>query len=201
MSGGFKKQTAGLINAKYELDNLNRDLTNNINQAKAIEENINETDKEIGIVEANLFKQKEAYTVSNTLLSSKMNELNTYNDRLSKIQDELKGVDNIKNDSSDKELDNIMNEYLKISTDKELTTDRLSKLKNDKNDLLQSIEELEIQNRKINAEYNKKLNETKELEIEIGKMDIKLDNLLNRLSEEYSITYEKAKDDYILDLD
>ena len=130
-----------------------------------------------------------------------MSELNTYNDRLTKIQDELKGVDNIKNDASDKELDKIMDEYLKISTDKDLTSEHLSKLKNDKNDLSQSIEELEIQNRKINSEYNKKLNETKELEIEIGKMDIKLDNLLNRLSEEYQITYEKAKDDYILDLD
>ena len=201
MTGGFKKQTAGLINIKYELDNLYKDLSTNEVQIKNIEENLNELDKEINIVEANLFKQKEAYTISNTLLSSRMSELNTYNDRLTKIQDELKGVDNIKNDASDKELDKIMDEYLKISTDKDLTSEHLSKLKNDKNDLSQSIEELEIQNRKINSEYNKKLNETKELEIEIGKMDIKLDNLLNRLSEEYQITYEKAKDDYILDLD
>ena len=201
MTGGFKKQTAGLINIKYELDNLNKDLNTNEVQIKNIEENLNELDKEINIVEANLFKQKEAYTISNTLLSSRMSELNTFNDRLTKIQDELKGVDNIKNDASDKELDKIMEEYLKISTDKDLTSEHLSKLKNDKNDLSQSIEELEIQNRKINSEYNKKLNETKELEIEIGKMDIKLDNLLNRLSEEYQITYEKAKDDYILDLD
>ena len=32
-------------------------------------------------------------------------------------------------------------------------------------------------------------------------MDIKLDNLLNRLSEEYQMTFEKAKADYVLDLD
>ena len=201
MSGGYKKQASGLINVKYELDNLNKDLTSNINQSKNLEENINQIDKDINIVETNLFKQKEVYTVSNTLLSAKMNELSTLNTRLSSIQDELKGIDNIRNDSSDKELDSIMNDYLKISTDKDLVNDKLSKLKNDKNDLMQSIEELEIQNRKINAEYNKKLNETKDLEIDIGKMDIKLDNLLNRLSEEYQITYEKAKDDYILDLD
>ncbi len=201
LSGGFKKQTSGLINIKYELDNLNRDLQSNINQSKNIEENINELDKDITILEANLFKQKEAYTVSNTLLSVKMSELNDLNDRLSKIQDELKGIDNIKNDSSDKELDKLNEEYLTVSTNKDLTNDKLSKLKNDKNDLSQSIEELEIQNRKINSEYNKKLNEIKDLEVEIGKMDIKLDNLLNRLSEEYQITYDKAKNDYILDLD
>ena len=201
MSGGFKKQTAGLINIKYELDNLNRDLINNNNQIKSLEEYINQTDKDITIVETNLFKQKEVYTVSNTLLSAKMNELNTLNGRLNSIQDELKGIDNLKTNSSDKEFDEVMNNYLKVSTDKDLINDKLSKLKNDKNDLLQSIEELEIQNRKANAEYNKKQNEVKELEIDIGKMDIKLDNLLNRLSEEYQITYEKAKEDYILDLD
>ena len=201
LSGGYKKQTNGLINSKYELDNLNKDLNGIISQTKNIEENINELDKDITILEANLFKQKEAYTVSNTLLSVKMNELNDMNDRLSKIQDELKGIDNIKNDSSDKELDKINKEYLEISTNKELTSDKLSKLKNDKNDLLQTIEEVELENKKINSLYNKKLNEIKELEVEIGKMDIKLDNLLNRLSEEYSITYDKAKNDYILDLD
>ena len=201
LSGGFKKQTNGLINAKYELDTLNKNLIANINQSKNLEESINEIDREITIVEGNLFKQKEAYTISNTLLSSKMNELNNYNDRLNKIIDELKGVDNIKNDSSDKELDIIMQSYLKVSTDKDLTTEELSKLKNEKNDLLQTIEELELQNRKANSLYNSKLKESKELEVEIGKMDIKLDNLLNRLSEDYQMTYEKAKENYVLDLD
>ena len=201
MTGGYKKQTSGLINIKYELDNLNKELNANTIQAKNLEENINEIDKEITIIEGNLFKQKEAYTVSNTLLSSKMNELSTLNTRLEHVQDELKGIDNIQNNASDKEFDSIMNEYLKVSTDKDLANDKLSKLKNDKNDLAQAIEELEIQNRKINSEYNKKMNETKELEIDIGKMDVKLDGLLNRLSEEYQLTYEKAKNDYILDLD
>jgi chromosome segregation protein len=201
MSGGFKKQTNGLINAKYELDTLNKNLIANINQSKNLEENINELDKEITIVEGNLFKQKEAYTISNTLLSSKMNELNVFKDKLNKILDELKGVDNIKNDSSDQELDLVLKDYLKISTDKDLTNEELSKLKNEKNDLLQTIEELELQNRKANSLYNKKLNESKELEVEIGKMDIKLDNLLNRLSEDYQMTYEKAKENYVLDLD
>ena len=38
-------------------------------------------------------------------------------------------------------------------------------------------------------------------EIEIGKLDTKMDYLLNILSEEYHITYEKAKTDYLLDLE
>ena len=201
LSGGFKKQTNGLLNSKYEIDNLNKDLSILNNQVSNIESELNEIDKDISILEANLFKQKEVYTVSNTLLSAKMNELYEFNDRLTKVQEELTDINGIKNDSIDNELDEVMNKYLSISTDKDLASSNLSKLKNDKNDLLQEIEELELQNKKINSEYNKKMNEIKELEIDIGKMDIKLDNFLNRLSEEYSITYEKAKDNYILDLD
>ena len=201
MSGGFKKQTSGLINIKYELDNLNKDLTANINQSKNIEESINELDKDLTILEGNLFKQKEAYTVSNTLLSVKMNELNELKDRLDKVTNELKDINSVKNNSTNTELDQINEQYLNVSTNKDLTSDKLSKLKNDKNDLAQVIEELELENKKINSLYNKKLNEVKELEVEIGRMDIKLDKILNRLSEEYQITYEKAKNDYILDLD
>ena len=37
--------------------------------------------------------------------------------------------------------------------------------------------------------------------ISIGKMDVKLDGLLNRLSEEYQITYDAARDNYILEID
>ena len=43
-------------------------------------------------------------------------------------------------------------------------------------------------------------NELKEHEIKISRLDVKLDNLLNLLTEEYSITYEKAKENYILDI-
>ncbi len=42
--------------------------------------------------------------------------------------------------------------------------------------------------------------EVKQLEIEITKNDVKLDSMLNTLNEEYSLTYEKAKKDYILDI-
>ena len=41
----------------------------------------------------------------------------------------------------------------------------------------------------------------KNLEIKINRMDVKLDTLLNSLNEEYSLTYEKAKENYKLEID
>jgi chromosome segregation protein len=52
-----------------------------------------------------------------------------------------------------------------------------------------------------NGDYNKYQDELKKNEIIVSKLDVKLDNLLNILSEDYSITYEKAKANYILEDD
>ena len=52
-----------------------------------------------------------------------------------------------------------------------------------------------------NVDYNKYQDDLKKNEIQVSKLDVKLDNLLNILNEEYSITYEKAKANYILDMD
>ena len=60
---------------------------------------------------------------------------------------------------------------------------------------------LKLINKKQTSEYNKKLNEAKELEISIGKMDVRLDSYLNKLSEDYEMTYERAIQEYTLELD
>ena len=41
----------------------------------------------------------------------------------------------------------------------------------------------------------------KQLEINVNRLDVKLDNLLNTLSNDYSLTYEAAKEKYKLELD
>ena len=53
----------------------------------------------------------------------------------------------------------------------------------------------------MNGQITAKQNELKLEEIKLGKMDVKLDNLLINLSENYSLTYEKARMDYTLDID
>jgi len=49
-----------------------------------------------------------------------------------------------------------------------------------------------------NSQFNEKNNKLKNLEIEVNRMDVKLDTLLNYLSETYNMTYEFASSNYIL---
>ena len=52
-----------------------------------------------------------------------------------------------------------------------------------------------------NTLYNTKNKELNSLEIETNRQDVKLDNLLNVLSETYNMTYEKAISQYSIDND
>ena len=94
-----------------------------------------------------------------------------------------------------------MNDYYKLTSEKEILLNNLSKLKSEKNDILSEIEEIEINNRKINSNYNKLVNELKNNEVELSKYEIKMDNSLIKLNEEYNMTYENVIKNYDLDID
>lgn len=201
LTGGINKKSNGLLNTKFELDKLNKELDITIREEKNLEQDINNTDSELKILENNIMNQNILVTNIKEKISIVKNNIESVKDKLIRTQNEINGTTNLLNKTDDDELDNILNEYLKVSTDRDLTTNKLNELKSVKNDLMNEINELESINRSKNADYNKKLNEIKNLEINIGKMDIKLDNLLNRLSEEYEMTYEKASEEYSLDMD
>lgn len=201
MTGGILKTSNGIINQRFELDKLTKDLEIVVNEEKLIEEHINQVDDELKILEDKAYQYNSSLASIQEQMNQKNSELSLKKKKLSDILDELKGTTNVLNKETDKELDNVLSEYLEVSTNKELEVVKLNDLKMEKNDLLNEINELELQNRKINSEYNKKLSDIKELEVNIGKMDVKLDGLLNRLSEEYQITYEKASNEYSLEMD
>lgn len=201
MTGGAKKQSNGYINTKYEIDNLSKDYDKCINECKLIEESINTIDSDLSVLESQVFEARKNSTRESELLSSRELDLKEVKKKLESVQQEISGTSNLLNKESDKEFNEVMEEYLRVSTERDLTSIDLANLKGEKSDVNASIEELELANKKVNSDYNKKQNAIKDLEVEIGKMDIKLDNLLNRLSDEYSITYELAAKEYILDLD
>ena len=60
---------------------------------------------------------------------------------------------------------------------------------------------MEAINKINNSSLYKAEKELKEKEILLGKLDVKLDNHLNILREDYELTFEKAKESYVLELE
>ena len=134
-------------------------------------------------------------------INIKTNTLSDLNRNKDNILNEIKGNENILNNNIDKELDNILNDYYKFNSDKEILVNKINKIKLEKNDCLTEISELELKTKKINSNYNKLVNELKNIEVEISKYEIKMDNCLIKLNEDYSMTYEYVINNYDLDID
>ena len=96
------------------------------------------------------------------------------------------------------EEEKIINSYYESLKNKDILNNYINRLNNEAKDIQDEINIYEHNYKESNSKYYKIQSELKELEIEIGKYDIKLDNLLNTLTVDYNITYEKAKKDYIL---
>ena len=94
-----------------------------------------------------------------------------------------------------------MDQYYQIKNEVNSLEIELNKLKNNKNKTQDNIQELEEASKHSMQYINKKEKELNNLEININRIEVKLDHLLLNLSEDYNMTYEYAKENYILEID
>ena len=179
-----QKQLDDLINSKADLDKEYKDIVSNYDKNISL---VNKLNTELSIIEEK--KILKDNTLKELLNSKRIKE------------DELKGTMNVSNKSLDKELDKILKEYYDVSNNKDILEKELSKIKSNKFEITDKIQQLEKKYREFNSEYNNKQNVLKNKEVKLGKLDVKLDNLLLQLNENYSMTYEKASKEYSLEID
>ena len=90
--------------------------------------------------------------------------------------------------------------FYEVTRDKEELQKNILVKNKEKDKLSSVIDEMEATNKINNSELYKCEKELKELEISLSKMDVKLDNYLNTLNEDYELTFEKARDNYVLEV-
>lgn len=201
ITGGTSKNNNGMLNQKYELDNLKKELNDKKNNLSSLENNLN-------IINDDLVKAAKDLEVTQREVVMLTEQVNLKNSHLKDLQlsysnknNELIGTQNRAHNTLDKELESIVDEYYEKVACKDKETKELDKLKTEKSDLSTEIANLEKMYREMNSEITSKQNELKIEEVKMGKMDVKLDNLLLTLNENYNLTYEKARQDYELDIE
>ncbi len=200
MTGGNGKNSNNIISSKFELESKIKLLDSKVNEIKLKEEEINEHDRDLTILEKKVFDSGNEVNSLKEVLNRKNNELESYNNNLISVSNEINGINGLLNNDISSKLEEILNEYYRVSSDKENLEIRINELKLNKNDIQSEINELEINNKKQNSEYNKMINEVRSLDVIVSKEEGKLDSYLLRLSEEYGMTYDRAKE-YSLDCD
>lgn len=197
LTGGESKQK-NILSEKQELETLIKEKETQTKTIKSLEEGLNACDYDLKA------KEDEYYLVSrdNIRLEEEVREKNKkieqLREKIVETKNTLSGTNSVINNSLSEEEDNILKEYYEALNEKERIANELSYYQNEKTKISDELAEFEHFVKKDNALYLEKTKEMKELEIEVNRSDVKLDNLLNLLSETYSMTYEHAKENFIL---
>jgi len=201
ITGGNLNSSRSVITDKQELDRLQKQKQSNSLVIKELEEKISEIEKE----KTSLITKKETlqsnYVLDNEKLKGKYNTLSEYQEKLETIISELSSLSHVVDSSLSKEEERLMNEFYETQKEKQQVELDLKTVFKNRDKCKADIEEMEAKNKLNNSNLSKKQNELKDLEIKVSKMDVKLDYYLNTLSEDYELTYEKAREKYKLELE
>ena len=177
---------------------MQRDDKENIEITK---NKIIDINKELETLNEEYMKLSRSTVLAQEVLNSKNDEINILHKSLDSVEREIANFKGIQSDSISAMEEELINKYNLKNTLKE-------KINLDSKNLTKTIEELKdkLEKRQAtdklkNSNLRNLEKEIKELEINITRADVKLDSMLNTLNEEYSLTYERAKNEYELDLE
>ena len=193
--------TKNVISEKYELEKFLAQAKANESKIQNIENELNEIDYNLKSIEDKIYLANKDLLMSKEELNAKLVNMNELNTKKESIASSISGTLNIINDTLSDEEDRILEDYYKALNEKNEVSNTLNNLKNSLISLTNELEEYEYSSKKENSLYNQKNQELKDLEIEVNRSDVKLDNLLNQLSETYNMTYEYATSHYKLEMD
>ena len=199
LTGGSIK-IRNIILDKYDLENNINELNKYIDKQKDIENDINKLDYDLKALEDKLYLLNKDKININSFVESKNNSIKELNNKITELTDSINSSDS-KLNKIDEEENAILNEYYEAVGEKDKVETRLEILNNEKLKYKAELEEFEFSIKKENSLYSEKNNLLHELEIEVNRADVKLDNLLNILSETYQMTYEHAVSLYKLDIE
>ena len=198
---GGKVKTNNIISERYELQKLEakiKTITNSTEelnkkyQEKLLEEK--ELQNKIFQIEKQKVIEEEELRIKEEILKQSIEELN-------KITNELNNLGGIVNNTLKDQEQQLMEKYYKVMSKKQETEKTTKQEINNKEKLETKIDELEASFRLNNTAVRTLENNLKEYEISNTKSSVKMDNLLSILSETYQMTFEKAKENYILEID
>ena len=201
MTGGKQTKQRNIISDKYELEENIKIKEKIISETKELENEINEIDYNLKQIEDKIYLLEKDRLLYHDQIENKKIQINDRKKERQKIIISTKESESILKGNITKEEENILSEYYDSLRKKDEANKHLNALLKEKDNINESIEEYEITRKKKNSIYTEKMTELKNLEITVNRLDVKIDNLLNSLTENYSMTYEKAKENYKLEIE
>lgn len=200
ITGGSVLLQKSLISEKNELETLTRHKSELNELITSLEKNVSLYEEELSGINYEIGDYKSELIKCKETISAKASLKEELKNRKEDIERELASLENVIDSNISAEEEKIMKEYYEVSLEKNNLAKEINFKEKEKDNLSNKILEREAVNKVNNSNLNKLEKELKEQEINASRYDAKLDNYLTYLSEEYKLTYEKAKSSYTLEI-
>ncbi len=134
-------------------------------------------------------------------------EKNVAQKQVKKLNEELmtfKGqLDNLEGDQQllDKKEKDLIDRFYQKSTYKEQLEIKVKTLRMNLEQIKKKVEELEADNKYKHTILRKQEEQKNAIEVDLSRIDVKLDTMLDSLTNDYNMTYERARKEYHLEME
>ena len=201
ITGGSRSNQRDCLRDKFQLTSCKQELF-------LLEEKIRDLEDKISLKkEEVLDKERVVYGINQELLvildekKNKSRVLEATKEEKSSLEKEILGIESLYHNEGEKRLDDMLNLYYSAISNKDNVEKEKDMLLYKKDSLESDILEIEDLVKRDQHYLSMKEKELKSLEIRLNSDNIKLDNLLISLGDDYGITYDKARDNYHLDIE
>lgn len=175
-------------------DGLLEDKENLTNEISELTKNISEFEEKYFVLSREEVNLKEE-------LKEKMKLLESKNATLENINREISSLENASSNKVSEREQELINLYYEKTGIRDNLKNKVALLTREISDLKTSIEEFNATYKLKTANIKALEKEQNDLKIRINRLDLRLDNMLNTLNEEYSLTLEAARAKYTLDIE
>lgn len=201
MSGGSMYQTKSVILLKQELrkeqerENLLKQEQEEIKQEiQTIDQELTSLEEQDYLISKMKVTLKEKYEAKHTDIKNIELSLDT-------ITKEWESLSAISTNSIDQKERELIEEYHKLVTKKETIRTTLERVIKEIETLKSQIETRTASQKLKNSNLRNLEKVAREKEVLLNRLDVKIDTMLETLSTEYELTFEKAKQEYSLDIE
>ncbi len=201
LTGGSLYKGKSTIALKQELKHLEDKAQLLKREEEEIQRELVDLEEEISKIEERLFINSKEKVRLKEEYDSKKNELTDIRNRLISITKEYESLNSINNNSISELEEELIRKYHEVSANKEQIEINLRAISKEINELHDTLEQYQANDKLKMSNLRNVEKEARELDIKINRFDVKLDNMLEILSSEYELTYERASREYVLDIE
>ena len=201
LTGGSNYIGKSSIILKQEIQHLEKTF-NLLKQEEAeIQQSLQDNNKEITAIEEKLFSISKDKVALKEKYDNKKNELIEIKNKLISITKEYESLELINNNGVSEKEQELIRLFHEKTALKEQIENHITSISKEISNLKEKQEAYQAEEKLKNSQLHSKEKESRDLEIKINRNDVKLDNMLSILNSEYEMTYERAKNEYSLDIE